>query len=90
MGAHIDHAFKTKLGANCCCGHAVLACACLGNDALFAHTAGEDDLAQYVVDLMRACVVQLVTLEIDFCTAKLFGRAGGVIQRAWAANVMLP
>ncbi len=35
---------------------------CFGNNTGLAHTLGQNDLPQDVVDLVRARVVQLVTL----------------------------
>ena len=46
-------------------GDAVLARAGFGDDALLAHAPREQNLAEHVVDLVRAGVVELVALEID-------------------------
>jgi hypothetical protein len=40
----------------------VLARAGLGDDALFAHAIGQEDLSQSVVDLVRPRVCQILTL----------------------------
>jgi hypothetical protein len=53
----------------------------LGDDAGLAHAAGQQDLAQHVVDLVRAGVVQLVALEVDLRPAKMLGQALGEIER---------
>ena len=44
-------------------GDAVLAGAGLGDDALLAHAAGEQRLAEHVVDLVRAGVGEVLALE---------------------------
>ncbi len=90
MRAHIDHAFQAELGANCRGGHAMLACACFRDDARLAHAAGEDDLAQHVVDLVRAGMVQLVPLEINLGPAQMLRQPVSVIKRAGASHIMGP
>ena len=44
-------------------GHAVLAGAGLGDEAGLAHPLGEQRLAEHVVDLVRAGVVEVLALE---------------------------
>src|SRR5690606_15965306 len=53
--------------------YAVLAGARLGDDAGLAHTLRQKDLAQAVVDLMAAGVVELVALEVDLRAARPAG-----------------
>jgi hypothetical protein len=69
--AHVDDAFQTELGADRGRGHPVLTGAGFGDDPRLAHAAGEQDLAQHVVDLVRAGVVQLVALHVDLRPAQL-------------------
>src|SRR5699024_2982731 len=52
--------------------HAVLAGTRLGNNLPLAHAAGQQRLSNCVVDLMGACMVQVLPLEIDLCTAAPF------------------
>src|SRR6266536_2825882 len=59
----------------------MLASAGLGDDPLFAHAPRHHDLAEHVVDLVRAGVVELLTLEIDFRAAEMLGEALGQVQR---------
>ena len=79
---------QAEAGAGGGGGDAVLAGARLGDDALLAHAPGEQDLAHHVVDLVRAGVVELLALEIDFRAAEMLGHALGEIERARAADVM--
>src|SRR5882672_3387093 len=67
----------------------MLAGAGLGDDALFAHPPRHHDLAEHIVDLVRAGVVQLLALEIDFRAAEMFGQALGEIQRRRPADIVL-
>ena len=87
--AHIDDAFETEPRAQRCGGDAMLAGAGLGDDALLAHAARDHDLAEHVIDLVRAGVVELLTLEIDFCTAQMLGQSLGEIKRRWPADIVL-
>src|SRR5918994_4181424 len=52
--AHVDDALLAVEGGDGRCGDAVLTSAGLGDDALLAHTVGQQDLSQGVVDLVRS------------------------------------
>ena len=68
--AHVDDAGQTELGAQRRGGDAMHAGAGLGDDAGLAHALGQHDLAEHVVHLVRAGVVELLALEIDFGAAE--------------------
>ena len=68
--AHVDDAFQAEARASGGGGDAVLAGAGLGDDARLAHAARQQDLAEHVVDLVRAGVVELVALEVDLGAAR--------------------
>ncbi len=97
-GAHEHDAFEPEAGAGGRGRDAMLAGAGFGDDALLAHAAGEQNLAEHVVDLVRAGVIELVALEIDFGAAiparggghptHMLGHALGIIKRARAADIM--
>ena len=86
--AHVDDAFEAIFGAGGGGGDAMLARARLRDDALLAHAHGQQDLAQHIVDLVGAGVVQLVALEVDFRAAEMFGHALGVVERRGAPDIM--
>jgi len=48
--------------------------------------ARHHDLAEHIVDLVRAGVVELLALEIDFGAAEMFGQALGEIERRRPAD----
>src|SRR5690606_19734956 len=54
FAAHVDHALHAIAGRHRGGGHAVLAGAGFGDDARLAHVAGQQGLANAVVDLVRA------------------------------------
>src|SRR3546814_4685433 len=56
---------------------------------LLAHALCKQDLADAVVDLVRAGVVQVLALQIDLCPAQRFGQARREIERAFAADELL-
>ena len=87
--AHVDFAFQAEQRADGGGGDTVLAGAGLGDDAGLAHAPCEQDLAQRVVDLMRAGVIELVALEVDLRAAEPPGQSLREIERAWPADVML-
>ena len=86
--AHIDHAGQAEArghGGNC---HAVLARPRLRDNAGLAHALGKQDLAQTVIDLVRAGVIQFLALEVDFRAAEMLGQPLGVIERVRTAGVV--
>ena len=87
-GAHEDDAGQIEFGAHGGGGDAVLAGAGLGDDAGLAHALGQQDLAERVVDLVRAGVVELFALQIDLGAAELLGQALREIERRRAAGIV--
>lgn len=87
-GAHVDHALQAEARGDGGGGHAVHAGAGLGDDAFLAHAPGQEDLADAVVDLVRAGMVQLLALEVDLRPAAVLGQALGEVQRARPADVV--
>jgi hypothetical protein len=67
----------------------VLAGAGFGDDARLAHAARQQGLADHVVDLVRAGVVQVFALEEDLRPALLLRPALGVVDRRGAADEVL-
>ena len=61
-----------------------------GDDARLAHAHRQQDLAEAIVDLVRAGVIELVALEVDFRAAEMLGQALGEIERRGAAHIMGP
>ena len=88
--AHEDHAFQAKARADCCRRHTVLAGAGLSNDPGFAHPHGKQDLAEAIIDFVRAGMIELITLQINLRATKMLGQAFSKIKRARAANIMGP
>ena len=70
-------------------GDAVLAGAGFGDHALLAHPQREQRLAERVVDLVGAGVVEVFALEPDLRAAALLAQPLGVIERRRAADVVL-
>src|SRR3546814_11087701 len=67
----------------------------LGDDPCLAHATREQDLADAIVDLVRAGVVEFLALEVDFgavargrAFAQRLGQPFGIIERAGAADIM--
>jgi hypothetical protein len=86
---HVDNAFQAQQRGGGGAGDAVLACAGLGDDAGLAHALGQEGLAQDVVDLVRAGVVQVLPLEEDPHSPGVFGETLGLGQEGWPAGVVL-
>ncbi|MNV55718.1 hypothetical protein D3C71_1479600 [compost metagenome] len=87
-GAHVDHARQAKARSDGGGGHAVHAGAGFGDQAFLAHALGQQYLADAVVHLVRAGVIELFTLEEDLCPAAVLGQALGEVQRVGAADVV--
>src|SRR5262245_1233858 len=86
--AHVDDAFEPELGAHGRSRDAVHAGAGLGDDAWLAHPAGQHDLAEHVIHLVGAGVIEVLALEIDLGTAEMRSEALGKVQRRWPADIV--
>src|SRR5260370_41352030 len=67
--ADVDYAFAAETRCHGRGGHAVLTRAGLSDDAPLTHALREQNLAERVVDLMRAGMQQILSLEINFSSA---------------------
>ncbi len=67
----------------------MLARAGFRDDPRLAHADRQQDLADAIVDLVRAGVVQLVALEPHLCAAKCLCEPWCEIERAGAADIVL-
>ena len=86
--AHVDDALQAEAGTGRGGGDAVLPGAGFGDHAPLAHPHGEQGLAERVVDLMGAGVVQVFALQIDLGAAVFLAQPLGVIQRRRPADIM--
>ncbi len=82
FAAHVDHALHAEARGNGGGRHAVLTGAGFCDHARLAHAAGEQCLADRVVDLVRAGVIEIFALQIDLRAAQHLAPAPGVIDRA--------
>ncbi len=83
----VDHARHVHEGAHGGRGHAVLAGARLGDDALLAHLLGQQHLPYGVVDLVGTGVVQVLALEVE-PAAVLVAHAPGMVERRGATHIV--
>lgn len=86
--AHVDGALEAEERTGGGRGDAVLSGAGLRDDAGLAHALGEQGLAEHVVDLVRAGVVQVLALEEDPGATGVFGEPGHLGEAARAAGVV--
>ena len=86
--AHVDDARQPEMGAGGGGGDAMLPGPGLGDDARLSHPLREQRLADGVVDLVRAGVVEVFALEIDSRPAAELGQPLGEIEGAGAADIM--
>ena len=86
--AHVDHALEAEQRTDGGRGHAVLAGAGLGDHARLAHAPREQNLAQAVVDLVRAGVQQVLALDVDARAAQRLGQPPGEVERRGPAGVV--
>ncbi len=87
LAAHVDDALEPEQGGRRGRGDAVLARTGLGDDAGLAHPLGEQRLAEHVVDLVRAGVVEVLALEDDPGAATVLGEARHLGDDAGPAGV---
>ncbi|CAM5639734.1 hypothetical protein SAURM35S_06328 [Streptomyces aurantiogriseus] len=86
--AHVDGALEAEQRAGRRRRDAVLAGAGLGDDAGLAHAPGEQGLAEHVVDLVRAGVVEVLALEEHAHATGVFGEARHLGEGTGAAGVV--
>ena len=60
----------------------------LGNDAVFAHAPGQQDLAEHIIHLVRAGVVELLAFEIDLGAVAMLGETLGKVKRRRPTDVV--
>ncbi|MNI80109.1 hypothetical protein D3C73_1366090 [compost metagenome] len=60
----------------------------LRNDPLRSHPLGEQNLPQHVVDFVRAGMVQILALQINFGSAQLRCQMLSVGQRIFSADIL--
>ena len=91
LGAHVDDALQPEAGAHRGSGDAMLAGAGFGDDALLTHAQGQQALAQGVVDLVGAGVVEVFALQPDagatFGTAVVLAEPFGLVERTGPAHI---
>ncbi len=86
LAAHVDHALHAVARTDGGGGDAVLAGARLRNDARLAHAAGQQRLADGVVHLVCAGMVEVLALEVDLRAAEFARQARGVVDGARPAD----
>ena len=87
--AHVDDAGQTEARRDRGGGDAMLAGAGFRDDARLAHAARQQNLAEAIVDLVRAGVVEVFALQIDLRAAEMRRQPFGEIERARPADIML-
>ena len=75
--AHVDHAFQAEQCTGRGGGHAVLPGPGFGDHSPLAHPPRQQRLAERVVDLVRAGVVQVLAFQVDLGPAALLGSTAG-------------
>ena len=86
LRAHVDDAVEAEAGANRGGGDAVLSRAGFSDDAALAHAPRQQDLAQGVVDLVRAGVAEIFALQKNSRAAGVFAEPLGIVQGRGAAT----
>src|SRR5690606_27112857 len=86
---HIDDAFETEIRAHRRGGDAMLTGAGFGDDALFAHAAGEQNLPEHIVQLVRTGVIEFFALQVNPGAAEMPAQALREIERTRTADIIL-
>ncbi len=89
LGAHVHHAFHAVARRHRRGRHTVHSGAGFGDHARFAHAPREKRLADGVVDLVSAGMVEILALDVDLGSAEHLRPALGVINGARATDVVL-
>ena len=59
---------------------------CFSNDPSLPHAAGDQNLSDSVIDLMGACMAQILPLQINFRSSEVSRETLGEIERRWPAD----
>ncbi len=86
---HKNHTFHPHKRGSRGCGDTVLSGSGLGNQTTLAHLLRKQRLPQHVVDLMRAGVVKILPLEINFGTIQVFRHLLRVVESGWSARILI-
>ena len=87
--AHVDHALHAVAGSNRCRCHAVLSGTGFCDHARLAHAPGHHRLTDAVIHLVGTGVIEVFALQVDLRAAEQVGPALGMVNRAWAPDVVL-
>ena len=87
--AHIDDARQIEERAGSRRRHPVLARPGLGDNPRLSHAPRQQYLAQHIIYLVRAGVVELIPLQIDLGAAEMAGQPLGEIKGARPPDIML-
>ena len=85
---HVDDALLSEQGRGRGGRYPVLPGARLRDDPLLAHPAGEQALTEHIIDLVRAGVREVLTLEVDARAAARFGQPARAPERRRPACVL--
>ncbi len=62
---------------------------CFSDDPLLTHFARQEDLAQGVIDFMRAGMAEILTFKVDLCPSELFGQSLGEGERRFSPRELV-
>ncbi|MPM86936.1 hypothetical protein SDC9_134029 [bioreactor metagenome] len=85
---HEHFALQAQQGGNGGGSHTMLSGSCFSNDAFLAHIFRQQALSEHIVDLMRACMVQILALEVDVGTAQVTAHIRCIGQQAWPPGIV--
>ena len=89
LRTHVDDALHAVARSHGGGRDAVLTGAGLGDDAGLAHPSREHRLADAVIHLVSAGVIEVFALQVDLSTAQFAGPALGVIDRTGPPDIVL-
>ena len=85
--AHIDIALHTHECTGGSGGYTMLACTCLGDDAVLTHLLRQQDLPEGIIDLVRPRVIEVLALEVDLRTISL-AESARVVEGAGTSYIV--
>ena len=88
LGAHENIAFQAEECGDRGSSNPMLAGAGFRNHLAFSHTAGQEDLAHGIINLMSSGMVQVFTLQIDLRATEMFGEPFSKIKWTRATDII--
>src|SRR5712691_10010749 len=89
LGPHVDLRVQPQSRARHSGSNPVLSRPGFSNDPPLSHFLGQESLAESIVNLVRATMQEILSLQVDPSTSNMATQIGSKIQRCWSSSEMV-